>query len=492
MFKWFLSHQWKEMTRSNFWQKSLIINIIIGFLLMILLSYLVLLGLIIDKILLEVWPESDPFVLFNSGLLYYLGIDLIFRFFAYSLPVINIGSYIHLPIKKPNIVRYVLLKSSINIFNLLPLLVFIPFTLKVVLPSQSSEVAITWMVLMVIMVFNNSFILHYIKRRFFDKPIIAGGFAVFLIAAMVLDKFGVISISGYSSLLFIFLANNPVYLVFPVALLVFIYRVNFSYLRSKLTLEDINIKKQKKIDALSRVTYLNSFGELGEMIMLELKLIWRNKRSKSIIMMAPLFLLYGLFFYPNEIYREGWGFLIFVGLFMTGGIMFNYGQFLFAWESNYFDAILSNNIDLKKHIRVKYIVMVGSVVLCYILTIPYVFFGTKILFINTATFLFNLGLLTMMQIYFASNSKTRIDMTKGAAFNYQGMGATNWLMILPFFLLPIFIWLPFNLLGKPYYGIAAIAIVGILALAFHKQLMKVVFDRFMKRKYIMAKGFRES
>ena len=70
-------------------------------------------------------------------------------------------------------------------------------------------------------------------------------------------------------------------MILPVALLVLMYRINFSYLRSKLTLEDINLKKQKKIDALSRVNYLNSFGELGEMIMLELKLIWRNKRRGS-------------------------------------------------------------------------------------------------------------------------------------------------------------------------------------------------------------------
>ncbi len=492
MFRWLLSHQWKEMIRSNFWQKSLIINIIIGFFLLIMFSYLILLGLFIDVFIKEIYPDGDPFVIFNSAILYYLGIDLIVRFLLYSLPVINIGNYLHLPIEKSKILNFVLLKSSLNIFNVLPLLVFIPFTFKVIVPSYSGEIALSWFVLMVILVLNNSFLLHYLKRIFIDKPAVVGVFASIIIGLIVLDRFDIISLSGYSSLLFVFLANNPIYLLIPIAVLILVYTLNFSYLKSKLTLEDINIKKQKKVDALSRVTYLNSLGELGEMILLELKLVWRNKRSRSIIMMSPIFIFYGLLIYPNEVYQDSMGFFVFVGVFMTGGIMFNYGQFMFGWESSYFDGILANNIDFQKHIRVKYIIMVATVIICFILTIPYVYFGIEILLINTATFLFNLGLLSMLLIYFASNSKTRIDMSKGSAFNYQGMSATNWIMIIPFLLLPIFIWLPFNLLGAPNWGVASIGIVGVLSLVFHKSLMKIVVKRVESKKYEMAKGFRES
>ena len=186
MFKWFLSHQWKEMTRSNFWQKSLVINIIIGFFLLIMLSYLVLLGLFIDKILKDIYPDGDPFVIFNSGLLYYLGIDLFVRFFLYSLPVINVESYLHLPVKKSKIVNFILLKSTLNIFNVLPLLVFIPFTFKVIVADYSGNIALSWMILMLILILNNSFLLHYLKRRFIDKPAIIGIFALIIWAGLML------------------------------------------------------------------------------------------------------------------------------------------------------------------------------------------------------------------------------------------------------------------------------------------------------------------
>jgi len=491
MFKWFLSHQWKELTRSNFWQKSLIINIIIGFLLLIMFSYLILLGLFIDEVLKELYPEGDIFAIFNRGLLYYLGTDLFVRFFLYSLPVINVESYLHLPIKKSKILSFILLKSTLNIFNVLPLLVFIPFALKIVLTDYSGELALWWMVLMIIIILNNSFVLHYLKRRFIDKPIYLGIFALLVVSTIILDKFQIFSLSEFSSSIFTFLAYNPIYIIIPLIILGAVYGINRSYLKSRLTLEDVNAKKQKKVDSLSRVKYLDSFGELGEMILLELKLVWRNKRSRSIIMMSPMFLLYGLLFYPNED-MGGLGFYIFVGIFMTGGIMFNYGQYMLSWESNYFDGIIANNIDFQKHFRAKYIMIISTVIISFILTIPYVYFGVNILMINAATFLFNLGFLSMLLMYFSSSSRKRMDMAKSSAFNYQGMGASNWIMILPFFLLPIFIWLPFNLLGVSEWGIATIGFIGILSLVFHKSLMKLVVKRFEEKKHLIAEGFRES
>jgi hypothetical protein len=288
-----------------------------------------------------------------------------------------------------------------------------------------------------------------------------------------------------------YLVNNPVYMLVPLLLLFIVLGINYSYLKSRLTIEDVNVKKEKKVDSLSEKKYFESFGDLGEMIMLEIKLIWRNKRSKTIINMSPLFVFYGLLFYPQDTYMEGFGFLIFVGIFMTGTFMFNYGQYMLSWESNYFDGILANNIDYTKHFKAKYIMMISTVVISYLLTLPYAYFGIKVVIINTATFLFNLGFLSFVLMYVASYSRKRMDMSKSSAFNYQGMGASNWLMILPFFLLPILIWLPFSLLGFPYWGIAAIGFVGVISLAFHKSLFKMVVRKFEQQKHLIAQGFRE-
>ena len=105
------------------------------------------------------------------------------------------------------------------------------------------------------------------------------------------------------------------------------------------------------MDSLSNIRYLKTLGLTGHLISLDLRLIWRHKRTRSIVYMAPLFLGYGFFFYPNPVYKDSVGFLIFVGIFMTGGMMMNYLNYCFSYESNYFDNILANYRDFEKYLR---------------------------------------------------------------------------------------------------------------------------------------------
>lgn len=176
---------------------------------------------------------------------------------------------------------------------------------------------------------------------------------------------------------------------------------------------------------------------------------------------------------------------------MTGGLMLNYLNYAFSWEGRYFDNILTSNIDMEKYLRVKFIIALLICTLSFILTIPYVLFGAKILFINFVTFLFNIGVLSFVLLYNATFNKKSMDLSKGAVFNYQGIGASNYLVLLPAFLLPIFIYLPFNYFGVPYTGLIVIGLLGISGLLFNKSILKIITKQFYKRKYIMAEGFRE-
>jgi len=225
--------------------------------------------------------------------------------------------------------------------------------------------------------------------------------------------------------------------------------------------------------------------------MLELRLLWRHKRTRSIIYMAPIFLGYGFFFYPNPVYRDMAGFLIFVGIFMTGGMMLNYTNYCFSYESNYFDNILANYKDINLYIRVKYIIAISISTICYILTIPYVFFGTDIFLINTMTYFYNIGFLSIVLFYFATFSKKRMDLSKNAAFNYQGLGASHWLSMLPAFLLPVFIYLPFSFFDLQNTGFIFIGALGLGGLLFYKSMLNFILKQFYKNKYKMAEGFRE-
>ncbi len=491
IYRIFLSHQWKEMTRSPFWQKNIALNILLGFFVFIMLLYLLALGLFIDKILIELFPDKDPVVVFNGIILYYFGFEFLVRFFMQSLPTLNVETYLHLPIKKSAIVNYVSFKSVFVIGNYLMWLVFFPFAFKVIAPEYSNTAAWFWVLTMIVLIFSNNFLATYIKRQLANKPSIVGIFGLILVAFVLLDYFGIISVTAFSSYIFGQLLENHILIVFSLAILAFTYALNFFFLRSKLYPDEITSKKREKVDSLSNIKYLKTLGLTGQFISLDLRLLWRHKRTRSIVYMAPLFLGYGLFFYPNSAYQNDYVFFIFIGIFMTGGMMMNYLNYCFSYESNYFDNILANYRDFEAYVKSKYLLAAFISTVCYILTIPYVFFNTDILLINTMTWLYNLGFLSFVLFYFATFSTKRMDLSRGAVFNYQGLGATHWLSMLPAFLLPIFIYVPFNWLGYPKAGLLIIGALGVAGLLFHKTLLNIVLKQFLKRKHIMATGFRE-
>jgi hypothetical protein len=491
IFKWFLNHQWREMKRSSIWQKNIAMNIVLGFFMVIMLLYLLVIGLFIDKILMELFPDSDPVTVFNSILIYYFAFEFFIRFFMQSLPTLNIESYLHLPIRKNSIVHYVSAKSVFAVGNFLSWLVILPFAFKVVAPAYSIGIAWIYVASFVLLVFTNNFLATYIKRQLVGRPSIVGMFGIILIAFIIFDYFNLISITELSSFAFASLLKNPVLIIVPLILLVYTYLLNYWFLKSRLYPEEVVLKKERKMDSLSDIRYLKTLGLTGHLISLDLRLIWRHKRTRSLVYMAPLFLGYGLFFYPNPAYKDMDSFLIFVGIFMSGGMMLNYLNYCFSYESNYFDNILANYKDLERYIRTKYIFAIVITTACYVLTIPYVFFGTSVLLINSMTFLYNIGFLSFVLFYISTFSKKRMDLSKSATFNYQGMGATHWLSMLPAFLLPVFIYLPFSWLGYPTAGLIFIGALGGAGLLFSKLLLNVVLKQFMQRRYAMAEGFRE-
>jgi hypothetical protein len=184
-------------------------------------------------------------------------------------------------------------------------------------------------------------------------------------------------------------------------------------------------------------------------------------------------------------------FLMFVGVFMTGGMMLNYANYAFGYESSFFDGLLTKNIDFSQYIRAKYYIAVLISTIFYILTIPYLFYGIKILLINTAMYFYNIGILSFLLLYIATFNKKRIDLSRGGAFNYQGIGASNYLAIIPAFILPFLIYLPFKYMGHRYWGIAFTGLLGITGLFLSGYFIRLITWSFHRRKYIMAASFRQ-
>jgi hypothetical protein len=491
MFIKLFSLQWKTATRSTMWQKNVALNIVVGFFLLLFSLYLLLLGLFIDQILGELFPDRSKTEVFNGFLIYYFLADIFMRFLMQGLPRLNVESFLHLPIRKSRLVHYIVSRTVADVFNLVPLFVLVPVLFTMIVPNMGVAYGLRWILVLFMMILGNNFLATWFKRELGAKPVLNAIIGVFILAIVLLEKFEFISLSITSSAIFGFLASNAVYTVIPLAWMIVTYYTHYRFLKAHLYPDEMQVKKNVEVQNSATDQYLRTLGLTGSIALVEMKLYWRNKRTRTILYMLPVFLLYGLLFYPNSQYINQNGFLMFVGVFVTGGMMLNYANYAFGYESGYFDCLLTRSIDFYQYIRVKYYISVLISTVCYILTIPYVFFGPQVLFINTAMYLYNIGVLSYILLFMATYNKKRMELSRGGAFNYQGIGAMNWLATVPAFLLPLLLYIPFSALGYRYLGIAFTGFLGILGLTLNGVFLKKIGQNFFKRKYAMAAGFRE-
>lgn len=488
MYATLIAQQWKKTLRSRYFSQGWGVKILIGFLILYFGASFLLLGIFMPELLKEIHPEADLITpVFSKFILYYMLVDLAMRFFLQDLNVLSVQHYLLQPIRKSKVINFLLAGSIFNIFNLFPLVIVVPFMIRGVAPEFGAAASVYWFIAILGLILIDHFLAIYIKRVVAVKQVV---FLVFIGALGFLfaaESAGWLSLQSVSARVF-----SPITEVwFPLLPLVFValvYLVNFYFLRRMAYID--RWTSHKKEAASQEFGFLESRGVVGTMMANELKLIMRNKRTKSVLWITVLFSAYGLLFYTNpEEYGMGW--LVFVGIFMTGIFMINYGQFMVGWESAYFDGILTRAYPMEAFFRAKFWLLVSSSVVTYIISLAYIYFTIDALWINTASFLFNIGFNSFILLFASTYQRKRIDLSRGSAFNYQGTSAVQFVIILPLILLPILIYQGFALLGKPYYGLAALAIIGLLSLAFSKLWFKEIIKNFKEKKYRNAAGFRE-
>ena len=209
------------------------------------------------------------------------------------------------------------------------------------------------------------------------------------------------------------------------------------------------------------------------------------------MILSGIMLFYGLMFYPAYVKTDNVSALFLFALLITGVFIFNYGTFLFAWQSSHFDIIISSKISLKEYIKSKFTLFIIVSFLQFLLASFYGFLSWKILPIQLAAFLFNIGVNSFITIYAATYNYKYVNISKSSAMNYQGLGAVQWLQSLLISLAPMGI---FFLLNK-FFGFSAaiitICLMGTCGLVFHKTLINRLVNQFNNRKYKIMEGFRE-
>ena len=488
MIKHFLNLEWKQFTRSASFGKSLGLKILMGFFALYFILIFLALGVGMYPMLKKIFPESDPFIVFNGYIFYWILGDLVMRFFFQKLPVMSVKPLLTLPVKRKNVVNFVLGKSALSFFNFLPLFAIIPFGVTLITKDYSVSVVLVWIVTMILITLINNFLNFIIESLSSKAELSFLPLIIFSGTLYALNHFEIINISELLATAILAIANNPLFLIVPILILVGLYVFNFKILRDKLFLDSSLKTKTQEVNA-SNLEWTKRFGDIAPFMQLDLKLLWRNKRPKSSVWMVLFGLLYGLIFYPNPVYQDKPYFFAFIGIFVTGIFLINFGQFIPAWDSGYYKLLMSQNIKYKQYLKSKYTLMTLSVIILFVLSIPYAYFGWKVLVAHFAAAIYNIGVNTYVILLGGSFNRKKIDLNQRAAFNFQGAGAVQWLIGLPLIVLPMGVFAVFNSLFSFEIGILALILMGVTGIIFHQKLMKFITNKYLNSKHRMIAAF---
>lgn len=486
MFKHFINLEWKSFLRSASFGSNLALKIIMGiFAFFIILEFLAL-GIFSYDIMEEY--NLKPLETVNKYLIYYVFIDLIIRYFLQKMPVTNIKPLLLLPIKRSTIVHFSLGKTGISFFNIMHAFFFVPFTARLLYEGFGFN-TVLWHLGIVALIYSNNYINVFVN----NKNSVFYGVLTVLIGLIALQYYNIFDLTVYSTVFFQGMYETVYLFLIPVILLVTTYYFSFSYFKARLNLDD-GLAKKSDVAKTENFIWLDQFGTLGTFLKNDIRLLKRNKRSRTTLVMSFIFIFYGLLFFTQAIesYDNPW-MKVFAGVFVSGGFLFTFGQFVPSWDSAYYQLMMSQNIQYREYISSKWWLMVIGTVISTILASFYLYFGVHTYLIIVVGAIFNIGVNSHLVMLGGAFVKTPIDLTtsKQAFGDKQAFNMKTMLISLPKMLVPMGLYTLGYYLFSPNVGLIFVAAAGVLGFAFRNYVFNQIEKIYKTQKYETIAAYKQ-
>ena len=436
---------------------------------------------------------GDAVVRFNGYMIWYLAADLLIRCFLQPIPSLDVIPYFRFRIRRNKIINHLLVRSAVNLFNILALFLIMTFALKVLMPIDGTAAALLYLAgCLLLLIFNNYFALlvGFLAKANFLYYLIPLGIAG---ALGLIYKYG-LPLDTVSADLGRFLSEgNPFVFASVAAMITAVILLTRRILRRNLYIDRTDSKSENRAAGASFSGYFSRLGDTGRYMSLEIIMLARNKRPRNTLLQAPIFLVWFcfMFFLSDSLSGQTMPFVITSMLLGLGAV--SYGQLIFSWESTYFDGIMARRNNFLSYLRAKVYLMA---ILAFITFVPLAVVikmtGKMNLFLFLALFLFNLGANAFLVMLLALLNDGRLNLKAGTFMNYQGIKGSQFFLALLFVALPVAIFSLFQFLINDTAGMIAIGVIGIFFISSHKWWLKnVIATGFSARKYKLLEGFRK-
>lgn len=490
MFLRLLQLQWKSYRRSSAFTSGVVTSIFYLFGMLYFIAMFTLLGFG-SFYLIDGDMGVDPLIFINKYMVYGTSFWVVWRYFIQKMPVLNVKALLSLPVKENTIVHYALGRTIFSFFNISNAFFFVPFSIVLVNNGYPITQVLSWHFAIIAIVFCT----NYINILINDRNDVFYTVATVLILFAGLQYYDVFDITQHMGPVFDSFYNSPIYTLIPWLILILLYRSTFTHFKHRMYL-DSGLQEVKKEAQNIQLGWLNRFGRTAIFVKNDIKLILRNKRSKMTIWVSIGFLFYGLLFFTDTtggLYNDPvWK--IFAGIFVTGGFLFTFGQYVPSWDSSYYPLMMSQNIVYREYLNAKWAMITIATLVSTVLGSFYIILGWDVYAAILTGAIYNIGVNGHLVLLSGAYIKTPIDLTSTTKpfGDKQAFNAKTLLLSLPKLFLPMILYFIGSLFGGEWVGYMTVAFTGLLGFFLKNKVFNWIETLYKVEKHKTLEAYKQN
>ena len=458
-------------------------------------GYLIFFGTTFAFMFRDMVPNWEPYHVMNGGvLIVILILDFILRFPFQKTPTQEVKPYLLLPVKRKRLIDFLLIRSGLSNYNLIWLCMFVPFAIITVTKFFGILGVISYCLgIWLVIVVNNYWYLFC--RTLIDEHL----WWIFLPVLVYLGIIAALIIPGDDKPIFNFLLNvgdgfirgNILYFLGTAAIIALWWLANRK-LMSGLIYAELSKSEDVKVKHVSEFKIFDKYGEVGEYMRLEVKMLLRNKRCKGSLRMVGLCVIaFSLLLSFTDAY-DG----LMMNTFVTFYAFAAFGMVILSqvmgFEGNYLDGLMSRKESIANLLKAKYYIYCIGEILPLLLMTPAIIMGKLTLLNALAWVFFTMGPVYCLFFQMAVFNKQTVPLNDKLTGRQANNNVYQLVLNLATFGLPLIFYVVLNKMLGAVPAQCILLVIGIGFTLTSGLWIQNVYRRFMKRRYENMEGFRNS
>ena len=465
-----------------------------GFAVALWLVYLVMFGVLFIPMFRELFPSMEPYHIFNKGLVYLLMAAFLMRFTMTKLPVQEIKSLILLPVGKNRVLRAYLLMNGMSFNNLIWMFMLVPFGFGTLFKYFGLVGVLGFLVgYWLLMLLNNYW--YIACRTLMNQHILyvlipIAVYGLLLVGLLVpetnyIGNFCMEVGEGF------FLWEWEVFIGLIATISLMFDLCHF--LQKRVVYKELSKTEMvKKIKKVSEYKFLDRFGEVGEYMRLEIKLLTRNKVPRSQFYMGlGIMLMFSAMLSFTDVY-DGTFMRYFITVYNFAVLGVLVLSQTMSYEGNYLDGLMSRKESILNLLRAKYYVQCSLLFVPLLIMVLPITEGKLSLLSALACFFLTSGFTFWVLMQLAVYNKLTLNLNTKLTGKNSGGNFFQTMIIMAGFFGPVIIIQPLITLLNETTAMLIILGIGLAFTLTHPLWLRNIYKRFMARRYENMEGFRAS